>query len=57
VPADIHHVVILDGPTVFGGVLVCLAGQRGQIAWIRHDQLLIKPRDVGGGAPLPQQKL
>jgi hypothetical protein len=27
--------------------LICLTGQPDQTAWIRHDQLLIKPRDVG----------
>jgi len=47
VPPDIEDVIILDGPTVFGDVLICLIGQPDQTAWIRHDQLLIKPRDVG----------
>jgi hypothetical protein len=47
VPPDIEDVIILDGPTVFGDVLICLTGQPYQTAWIRHDQLLIKPRDVG----------
>lgn len=46
VPPDIVDVIILDGPTVFGDVLICLTGQPDQAAWIRHDQLLIKPPDV-----------
>jgi hypothetical protein len=44
VPPDTEDVVILDGPTIFGGVLVCLAGRPDALAWIRHDQLLIEPR-------------
>ena len=50
VPPDIEDVIIIDGPTVFGGVLICVAGQADQTAWIRHDQLLIKPRDVGNNS-------
>jgi hypothetical protein len=44
VTPEIEDVVILDGPTVFGGVLVCRAGRPDAVAWIRHDQLLIEPR-------------
>lgn len=44
VTPDIEDVVILDGPNVFGGVLVCRVGRPGAVAWIRHDQLLIEPR-------------
>lgn len=45
---DTNDVVILGGPTVFGDVLICLQGQTDQTTWVRHDQLLIKPPDVGG---------
>jgi hypothetical protein len=44
VTPEIEDVVILDGPNVFGGVLVCRAGRPDAVAWIRHDQLLIEPR-------------
>jgi hypothetical protein len=46
VPANTEDVVILHGPTVFGGVFVCVGGQHDQTAWVRHDQLLIKPGDA-----------
>ncbi len=55
VPTDTEDVIILHGPTVFGGVQICLAGQPDQTAWIRHDQLIIKPREVGSsGAAVGQ---
>jgi hypothetical protein len=44
VTPDTEDVVILHGPNVFGGVLVCRAGRLDAVAWIRHDQLLIEPR-------------
>ena len=45
VTPDTQDVVILDGPTIFGGVLVCRAGRPDAVAWIRHDQLLIEPSE------------
>ena len=35
----------IGGPTVFGGVLVISLTEPAQIAWIRYDQLLIRPRN------------
>ncbi len=48
VPPDIEDFIIVRGPTVFGNVLICLPGQSDRTSWVRHDQLLIRPRDVGG---------
>ncbi len=44
VTPETEDVVILDGPNIFGGALVCRAGRPNAVAWIRHDQLLIEPR-------------
>jgi hypothetical protein len=46
VTADTGDLVILGGPDVFGGVLVCRADRPDAVAKIRHDQLLIEPRHL-----------
>jgi hypothetical protein len=44
VTPETSDLVIVYGPSVFGGVRVCRAGRPEVTAWIRHDQLLIEPR-------------
>jgi|GEM_PF-3926541 len=41
---DTENVIIVSGPNVFGGVLICRADRPDAVAWVRHDQLLIEPR-------------
>ncbi|ORA32544.1 hypothetical protein BST20_24355 [Mycobacterium branderi] len=42
-PVDAGEVVVISGPSVFGGVLVRLPGLPAQQAWVRHDQLVVRP--------------
>jgi hypothetical protein len=50
-PLDTEDVVVLTGPTVFGGVLVHLPGEPARSAWVRHDQLVIRPTETTARPP------